>query len=195
MNNRLVIGAIAGMSALTLAVPVFAQVSTSSSSASSIAANFFRGPREPLTQEQVQELVARDEALLMNLDEIAATIKSTTQTHHDALVTAAAISDETARNDAVKAAHEARHTSMRAAIEANPEWKGAIPFGGKMKMMHRMHRGGPGHLAEKLGMTPEELKAAIEAGKSIEEIAEEKGVELPERPIFRMKLDAEAISN
>ena len=40
---------------------------------------------------------------------------------------------------------------------------------------------GKGKIAELLGLTQEELQARLDAGESIEEIAEELGVELPER--------------
>ena len=53
---------------------------------------------------------------------------------------------------------------------------------------------GPGmrmeNLTEKLGMTEAELKTALEGGKTIQEIATEKGVELPE-PKLKMHGDRE----
>jgi hypothetical protein len=42
----------------------------------------------------------------------------------------------------------------------------------------------PGNPAQKLGMTEAELKAAMDSGKTIEQIAEEKGIDLPPRPPF-----------
>jgi hypothetical protein len=77
-----------------------------------------------------------------------------------------------------------------AAIKANPDLKGAMPFGpmGFGPGGHGRH-GGPGmmmrfDLEEKLGMTKEEIKAELDSGKTIEQIAEEHGVTLPARPPF-----------
>lgn len=55
----------------------------------------------------------------------------------------------------------------------------------KMKMHGRGH--GPDMLLEKLGMTEEEFTAAIDSGKTIEEIAAEKGVELPAKKMMRFE--------
>jgi len=48
---------------------------------------------------------------------------------------------------------------------------------GDMKM--KMH----GKMAEKLGMTEDELRTALDSGKTMQEIATKKGITLPTRPM------------
>ena len=64
---------------------------------------------------------------------------------------------------------------------------------GESRAAHRRHEGGPGHdgrpghpgrrlaleaAADALGMTPEELKAELRAGKSVRTVAEERDIEV-----------------
>ncbi len=130
-------------------------------------------------------MIDRDGKFLANADSMLSILKSATQKHKDALTAAAALTDSTARKDAVKKAQDDFRATIQAAIEANPDLKGVMmPFGG-MGMGHDgMMKGGFGKegIAQKLGMTPDELKAALDSGKTIEQIAQEKGVTLPVRP-------------
>ncbi len=192
MKKSFTLGAVSGISALAIAFPVIAQIAGAQSApttAMSARPNLkdrpgFHGERAPLSQEDVQVMIDQDNAFLLNVDAFVAIQKEAIQTHRIALEAAADIEDETERNAAVKAAHEAMRASIEAAVEANPELKTAMmPFGGKGR--HGPGGHGPHDLAEKLGMTEEELKAALESGKTPEEIAEEKGITPPARSAFR----------
>lgn len=180
MNKKFMLGALSGVSALAIGFPVLAQVAGAQTVSGTDVPAFENRlfVRPALTDEQLQKMIARDQAVLDNLDELASSILSATQAHKDALTAALTIADEDARKEAVRDAEEARRESMKAFMEANPDLKGAMPFGGP-------HGRGPGPemLAEKLGMTADELKAELDSGKTIEQIAEEKGVDLPARPM------------
>lgn len=192
MKNKFILGAIAGMSTITLAVPVLAQITsaastTTSTGAATSASPKFKVTRGPLTQEKLQEMIDRDTAFLTNADAILALHKSATTAHKAALTAALSLTDDTAREAAVKKANEDMRATMEAAITANPALKGAMMPMGKPGFGGPGGRGhGPekGDLAAKLGMTEAELKAAIEGGKTIEQIATEKGITLPARPPF-----------
>ncbi len=183
MNKTFTYGALTGIAGLALAVPVLAQVPASSSAdTSSIPETIERFAPRALTQAQVRQMADRDQTVLDNIDAMTSILKTDLQEKKTALSAAASIVDDDARNEAVKAAHDAFRAAMESAVEANPDLKGMMLFGGGHGM-----RGGPdGHmkinLAEKLGMTETELKAAVDSGKTIEEIAAEKGVTLPARP-------------
>lgn len=181
MNKTFALGAVTGISALALAFPVLAQVPAGTATGDDVAGTpppFEMRMRKEATVENVQEMIDRHQAFLDNIDTLVTAQKASTQALIADLQAALALTDDDARQEAVKAAHEEFRASMEATLAEHPELKAVMPFGGK-------HGHGPkgGMLAEKLGMTPEELKAEIEAGKTIEEIAEEKGVELPERPM------------
>ncbi len=194
MKNKFALGAIAGMSTLALAVPAIAQIAGAQTAASSSAtgvsdtATIFRPAPKQMT---VEELIARDDAFLANIDTFVALQKSAMMTHRAALAAAASITDTTEQRAAVRAAHEAMRTTIQGAIAANPDFQFMMkPFGG-----HGGRGGHHGHkgpkmmlLAEKLGMTEAELKAAIDGGKTIEQIAAEKGITLPAHPAFGEKM-------
>lgn len=185
------LGAASGIATLMLAVPVLAQVSgaqeisdaTAPSGTSSIASSV----RAPRGQKNIQFLIDKDTAFLANIDSMVTLQKNAVQTRLNALTAAASITDETARQEAVQAAKKTYRTTIQNAREANPDLKSGMQMGfGK-----KSHNGrGKGHgfgspkFAEKLGMTEEELKAELDSGKTIEQIAEKKGVELPMRPPF-----------
>lgn len=191
MKHKFLAGAIAGIGSLALAIPILAQFSyaqTNASSSPSTMEDKMMFRHRTLTQAEVQEMAANEQKVLDNLDAIVAIHKTALQAHHTALVAAAAITDDTERMDALKKAHEDMRTSIQTAIQANPDlqnMKMMMPFGGHGKMMG--HRGPKMEmLSEKLGMTEEELKAAIDSGKTIQEIAEEKGIDLPAPPMKGM---------
>ncbi len=185
MNKKFMLGALSGVSALAIGFPLAAQVagaqSASGADIPAIEDRLFARPA--LTDDQLQKMIAGDQAILDNLDELVSAIRSATQAHKDALTAALSITDEDNRQEAVRAAMDARRDVIKGFMEANPELKDALPFGGE-----RGHGRGPGpeKLAEKLGMTADELKAAIDGGQTIEQIAAEKGIELPARPMMGM---------
>lgn len=195
MKNKFTLGVIAGMSTLSLAVPVLAQMTSAqmadqatiqTSSAPADKPFFFEKRAPDTTQAGVQTMIDHDTKFLANIDAMTALQKTAIQARITALTAAASITDDTQRAEAVKAAHEAYRSAIEAAVTANPDLKAAMNFGGPGApgghgfMMH--HGRGPGDLAEKLGMTEDELKAELDGGKTIEDIATEKGVTLPARP-------------
>jgi hypothetical protein len=141
--------------------------------------------RPEFKQPTLQEMIDRDTMLLANVDSMVATLKTATQAHKAALTAAVSITDAAAQKAAIQKANENMRTTMQAAVEANPDLKGIMMSFGGPGGKH----GGPGHMkmkiniAEKLGMTEAELKAAIDGGKTIEQIATEKGITLPARPM------------
>lgn len=212
MNKSFTYGAVAGISSLALAVPFLAQISSAASTGSSAATTTAKAARPAPTQACVVALVAKDDAFLANVDTMIAAQKTATQTHRNALNAAASITDDTQRQAAVKAADEAFRTAMKTAMESHMTVDktqmealktacGNAGMGGGMHFEMGMGMGGPGHggmkghmrgpnpemLAEKFGMTADEMKAALDSGKSIEDIAKEKGMTLPARMERGMK--------
>ena len=188
--NKFTLGVIAGISTLTLAVPAIAQISSAASVVSSAVTEAPFKNRPPLTQQQVQDIITKTDSFLANIDAFTTVQKGAAQTLKTALTAAPSITDETERNAAVKKAMQDGHTTIQSALTAHPELKGAMhPFGGPKGMRGHGMGHGPkaAKLAEKLGMTEAELKAAFDSGKTIEEIATEKGITLPSRPAFMGK--------
>lgn len=178
--NKFTLGAVAGMTTLLIAVPLAAQFA----GAQSVSSTGYKGymKNSTITQEQVQEMITHTDTMLQNIDAMTAAHKKAMQAHKTALIAAAALTDDTQRAEAVKKAHDDMRASMEASMkELGIEGKMMMGFGGHGPMM-KMRGNMKGKLAEKLGMTESELKAAIDSGKTIEQIAEEKGVELPARP-------------
>lgn len=196
MKKQFALGALAGASALVIAAPFVAQMAgaqgLSSSSTSTSAAGTAsagderRGPpmfaMQNPTQADVQSMIDRDTQFLANVDAAVTLQKQATQTHKTALEAALSITDEAQRTAAVRAAHEAMRTTIQDAMTANPDLRIGMHFGGGKGHGGPGHGRGPEHLAEKLGMTAEELKTALDSGKTIEQIAQEKGITLPARP-------------
>ncbi len=196
MKNKFTLGAIAGISSIALAIPILAQISSAQGTPSSTATTtasttsktdmFMHRQKTPLTVPQIQSMIDRESAMMTNMDAFVAIQKSAMQTHKTALTAALSITDDTQRQAAVVAADQAMHKAITDAIAANPALKSGM--GGGMMMGGREH-GGPDMMnkaafATKLGMTEAELKAAIDGGKTIEQIAKEKGITLPTRPAF-----------
>ncbi len=198
-------GAIAGASSLLLAVPLLAQMAGAASDTTSSTAADALADRPVPSQECVKTMADHEGTMLAGLDTHIAAHKAALTAHHDALAAAATIVDDTARKNAIQKANEAMRTAMEAARPDDATMKAQMEamhkacgdefhFGMAMGAPGMMMKfdGGPGgrghgprmeNLAEKLGMTDDELKAALEAGKTIPQIAEEKGVDLPEPPI------------
>ena len=186
--NTFTLGAVAGVLTLALAVPVLAQISSAATSSSAVTTGQMKKHPVP-TQQQVLDMAARDTAFLKNIDAFVAVQKTVKQAHLTALTAAAAITDDVQRDAAMKKANDDERTAMQAAITANPDLKSMTGdrgqgFGGG--------KGGPGmmggrglntaDLAAKLGMTEADLKAALAGGKTIQQLATEKGVTLPAPP-------------
>lgn len=194
--NKFALGAVAGSTSLLVAVPFLAQMA---GAASGTTTKNILKDAPVLTQVCVQALADQEATMLNSMDARNASQKALMQTHQKALAAAAAITDDTARSEAVKKAQEDMRTAMKAAMDANKpdetqmeKMKTACgdSFGGKfmfgpgpmgMEVHGPRGKGGPGHgmLEKKLGMTAEELKTALSSGKTIEQIATEKGVTLP----------------
>lgn len=209
MKKSFIAGAAAGASSLAVAIPLLAQMA-GAQSASSAATDVLKTRPVP-SQACVQALATRDASALAQIDTHVAAHKSALQARQSALSAAASITDDTARQEAVKAAHEAFRTAMEASMGSKEDRQADMEalktacgdafrgLGGPGMMGKDM--GGPGmkgghhggksimklDLGEKLGMTAEELKAELDAGKTIEDIAAEKGVELPARPEGMMR--------
>lgn len=176
------LGAVAGITTLALAVPLLVQIS----SAAATGTGSFNRPVP--TQQQVQDMATRDDAFLKNIDAFVVIQKSATQAHRDALSAAASIADDSERQAAVQQANLDQRAALQAALTANPDLKSSMmPFGGRG---FGEGKGGPGMmgrgqntaaLASKLGMTEADLKAALDGGKTIQQIAQEHGVTLPAR--------------
>jgi|GEM_PF-1042462 len=184
MNKRkLLAGAVAGITTLGVGIPAFAQVTGTGTSDSAALKSFtIFSKKVNLTQEAVKEMADRDTEFLENIDTFVAIQKKAVQAHRDALNSAATIGDDAARQEAVEAAHEAMRKTIQEAIAANPDLQAGMMMGGRVFSGQVLHHGPhPGILAEKFGMTPEELKTVLESGKTLQEIAKEKGVELPEK--------------
>ena len=190
--KKFTLGAIAGMTSLLVAVPIVAQVAgaQSVSSTSTTISQEARPTRPAPTQAEVQKMIEQTDLFLKNIDAMTAAQKTSMQALKTALTAAAGITDDTQRAEALKKAHEAMRTSMEATMKSlGLEGKmmmgpGMGGPGGPHRMMgHGMRGEMKGKLAEKLGMTEVELKAAIDSGKTIEAIAKEKGITLPARPM------------
>lgn len=191
MKKTFTVGALTGMSALIIAVPALAQLSHAAqtmetTSANSVSSSLFGKQRPPMTVDQVQQMIERDDAFLKNIDALVAIQKTATEKHKAALTAALTLDDDTARQAALETAHQNMKKTMDDAIAANPDLKRMMPFGpGRHGRHPGGHGRGPADLAQKLGMTQDELKAAFAAGKTIEQLAQEKGVTLPAPPLGR----------
>lgn len=106
------LGALSGISALALAVPVFAQVASSDATFSVSIED--EANRPVPTQACLLAMAELEDMQLANFDTMMAKQKQSMQTRSETLRTIAEISDETAR----KAALTQMHEDMRAAMEA-----------------------------------------------------------------------------
>ncbi len=186
--NKFTLGAIAGISALALAVPIIAQVSSAATAAptngtTASAAKPFTRPIP--TQQQVLDMAAKDDAFLNNIDAFISLQKTAIEAHKTALTAAASVADATQRQAAVQKANDDERTAIQNGITANPGLKSAsmMGFGDRGPVGRGGSERAPNSaaLATKLGMTEADLKAALAGGKTIQQIAQEKGVTLPTR--------------
>ena len=161
MKNKFLLGAVAGMSSIALAVPVIAQISSAAtsdtgSSTSAVAGMRMFGRPVP-TQEQIQEMITRETAFLQNIDAFVAIQKKAKQDHLTAITAAAAITDDTQRAAALKKAHQDERAAIEAAIAANPALQTMKPMGGHGMGGMGMKRGhGPkgGFMRGPMGTAP-----------------------------------------
>lgn len=185
--NKFSMGAVAGAASLLVAVPLLAQFAGAQSATSSSAT----GARVTPTQACVQAMADLASAHLDEFDNESSSRKAALEKKANALKAAAGIADDTEREAALKALHEDRQappTPSDAVTKAMDAVKTACGdtmmfrggFGGPMMHGGMFHM--KANIAGKLGMTEDELKAAIAGGKTIEQIAQEKGVTLPARP-------------
>ncbi|HRH93904.1 MAG TPA: hypothetical protein PKV72_05230 [Candidatus Peribacteria bacterium] len=155
--KKFALGAAAGMSALLLAAPVVLQVASAQGTASSSTAKVARAAP---TQACLQAQVALEDANLANADALAAKHKAQLQKRRDALATVAAISDDTAREEALKKMRDDMQSLIKgtaddvpaavtSAMEAVRTACGNVMMGGGMGMMKNgggmlMMKAGPG---------------------------------------------------
>jgi hypothetical protein len=193
MNHKFTLGVVAGLSSIALAIPLLSQISNAASadaSTSTVTTTHMKPTRPLPTIQNVQDMITRDTAFLKNADAIVALQKSATQTHLTELTAAASITDDTARQAAVKKANDDERSAIQAGIVANPDMKTSMMpmmrmggHGGKMQGGAAMQAA----LATKLGMTEADLKAELATGKTIQQIATEKGITLPTRAAMGAK--------
>ena len=91
--NKFTLGAIAGITAVGIAIPALAQISnaaTASVPVSSSASAALKTRPVP-TQAEIQAMIARDQAFLKNIDASVAVQKGAKQAHAAALTAAASI--------------------------------------------------------------------------------------------------------
>lgn len=197
MKKSFTLGAIAGATSLAVAVPVIAQMVSAASEPAFTAADM------PVpSQACVQAMADQETAHLSSMNSMHAAMKTASAARRDALASAAKVADDTARQEAVKQAQMSFREAMKAAMEAQGDRSAGMEAlktacGDHFPMMGMAHGMGrnvkmfnvrmKGDFAEKLGMTEDELKAALESGKTIQDLAEEKGIELPAPRMFRMK--------
>lgn len=189
------LGAIAGASALALAFPLAAQLTSAQSSSASSK------PARPVSSQACAlALAGRDDAVLANEDAMQTARKAALQARSDALKAAAAITDDAQRQAAVtkadedfraamKTAEAPQSAAMKAAMDAVQSACGGKAGRGGFGFGMGAFRGGPGKmegrgpnqdmLAQKLGLTTDQLKSELASGKTLQQIAQEHGVQLP----------------
>ncbi len=119
MKNKFLLGAVAGVSALIVAVPLIAQFSSAQSASTSAAST------SAPSQACIQALVAKDDAFLANIDAETAARRSAMQAHETALKASAGITDGARRQAAFQQANEALRTAMQNAKQSESNEKTA----------------------------------------------------------------------
>jgi hypothetical protein len=204
--KKFTLGAIAGASTLAMAFPIVAQV-TSAAASSSSPSNTASVLSTVPSQECVLAMATLEGAHLDNFDAMTAAQKQSLKIRKDALSSAASIADETARGEVLKKMHEDMKASktidnsmpaaitkaMEAVRTACGNTMRFMPGGSNMLGMNMGHGAkrafGFTPLAEKFGITEDELKTELANGKTIDQIAKEHSVTLPdmgERKMYRM---------
>ena len=108
--KKFTLGVITGASSLLVAVPILAQVSSAQSTMSDPALS----DRPVPSQACLTALVAKEDAVLADMETHAAERKAAALAHRDALAAAATITEGVERGEAFRTAQEAFHASMMA---------------------------------------------------------------------------------
>lgn len=119
MKNKFLLGAIAGASALIVAVPLIAELTSAQGSGAGSMSSI-------PSQACVQALVAKDTAVLSTIDAETAARKTALQAHQAALQKAAGLTDDAARQAAVKKANDDLRTAMKNAKQSESDEKRAM---------------------------------------------------------------------
>lgn len=139
MKHTFLLGAVSGMTALVIAVPLAAPLTNAASGISSSATTVTGDRGSNFSVDKIDDMIRRDQAFLDNADALLAIAKTATEKHKNALVAAQSLTDPAARKNAVRQAHEDMRNTLKMAIEANPDLKGImmhfLPHGGKRGMM------------------------------------------------------------
>ncbi len=125
MNNRvkIIAGSLAG-SVIVGALPLaLAQSSSGTTSSAGLFDRFLGSGKElPIpSQECVEALAGMDAAMLSTIDAMTAAHKTALQAHQAALKTAASITDDTQRQEAVKAAHVTMREAMKTFMDSHKD--------------------------------------------------------------------------
>lgn len=113
MKKTYALSAVAGLTVLAIAMPAFAQ------SASTDATT---GKTRPVpTQACVQAMVTNESLMMQAMDTKQAGLKVAQLAHLNALKAAAALTDETARRDALKKANEDMKTAMQTLMQPSAD--------------------------------------------------------------------------
>jgi hypothetical protein len=196
------LGTLAGGIALAITVPFVTQFASAQSVSSVSSAA--RAARPAPSQACVQAMASVGDTSLGFFDSMNTARKAALTARTAALKAAAALTDDTARQAAVKKAEEDFRTAMQTAMKAkstamqttheamqtacgNSRGFGLMMGNGERGMMGKSQGQGLAQgkgpnlemLATKLGITVDQLNAEIKGGKTIEQIAEEHGVTLP----------------
>lgn len=112
--NKFTIGIITGISSVAIAIPILAQLSSAASSSSATVHT------KPVpSQACVQALAAKDAAELSTIDSQTAAHKAALQAHEAALTAAAAITDDTQRQAAIKKADADFAAALKAGMTSS----------------------------------------------------------------------------
>lgn len=118
MKKSFVFGVVAGVSALAIAVPLVAQISSAQSVSSGNASL-----RSTPSVACVQAMADAEGVRLAAMDAMHQAHKAALQVHSAALQTAAAITDDAQRQEAIGKANEDLRTAMQAARDARGDPK------------------------------------------------------------------------
>ncbi|HVW66687.1 MAG TPA: hypothetical protein VHA78_03055 [Candidatus Peribacteraceae bacterium] len=205
--NKFMLGAVSGLGAVALAIPVLMQVTSAQSVGSSSSSGTTTPATKPIpTTQCISALAALEGQQISLMDGQEAARKSALQAHVDALNAAASITDDTARQAAIQKANQDLRTAMKASVQQNQTslqtYRQAVQTacgnamhgevgGGFNGFMDKpmMGRGSGMNkqnmlntLATKLGITTAQLQSELQSGKTLQQIAQEHGVTIPTRP-------------
>lgn len=185
------VGIITGMASLAVAVPLLAGVAGAQANKTTTAT------RPVPSQACAVAMADVEDVRLRTMDQMITVQKEAIQQRATALRAAAALTDDTARAEALQKLHadmrkqkESRESEeLTTAMDAMHTDCGdaAWGFGMKNDMGEGRGRGMTGAgtmhnaLLEKVGLSEDELQTMLNEGKTLRDIAEEREIELPER--------------